>query len=216
MHVQRCDLYIIVSVSQAFVRSPPTTMAGSSRDHERGEHLPDELGEILQSLSERHANILYYALTNNHVRTYFLNQLQTRVVEIAENHTRAARTIEDRGSTPTGVLRKAMPKIRPPPLRSANEVAPCRPPSSSVMWRPNVVNYVVPPPPLPPPTTPPPEDDVPVSRGSNSVKAFCAKASSSSTIADLATGCAPRSILRRRSRSRSRSHSAESDGLHLS
>ena len=65
-------------------------MAGSSRDHERGAHLPDELSDILRSLSERQTNILYYALTNQHVRGYFLDLLQNRVTEIAENHTRAA------------------------------------------------------------------------------------------------------------------------------
>ena len=85
-------------------------MAGSSRDHERGAHLPDELSDILRSLSERQTNILYHALTNQHVRGYFLDLLQNRVTEIAENHTRAA--AGHASGTPT-VLSKPMPKQRP-------------------------------------------------------------------------------------------------------
>ncbi|OLP83621.1 hypothetical protein AK812_SmicGene35592 [Symbiodinium microadriaticum] len=50
-----------------------------------------------------------------------------------------------------------MPKQRPALLKTTTAVAPYRPPSSSVTWRPNVVNYIVPPPPLPPPSTPAPE-----------------------------------------------------------
>ena len=93
-------------------------MAGSSRDHERGAHLPDELSDILRSLSERQTNILYHALTNHLVRGYFLDLLQNRVTEIAENHMRAA---DEREPGHTTVLRKAMPKQRPPLLRSATD-----------------------------------------------------------------------------------------------
>ena len=129
-------------------------MAGSSRDHERGARLPDELSDILRSLFERQTNILYHALTNQHVRGYFLDLLQNRVTEIAENHTRAA--AGHSSGTPT-VLSKPMLKQRPALLKTTTAVAPYRPPGSSVAWRPNVVSYIVPPPPLPPPSSPPPE-----------------------------------------------------------
>ena len=183
-------------------------MAGSSRDHERGAQLPDELSDILRSLSERQTSILYHALTNHHVRGYFLELLQNRVVEITENHARRAHCDEERDHGRTPILRKAMPKLRPPatttvPLRPTTDVAPYRHPSSSVMWRSNVANYIVPPPPLPPPSSPPPEPN-PVPNSSSSVKAFCAIASSTATIPDVV----PRSILRRSSRSRSRSRSS--------
>ena len=52
-------------------------MAGSSRDHERGAHLPDELSDILRSLSERQTNILYHALTNQHVADISLTCCRT-------------------------------------------------------------------------------------------------------------------------------------------
>ena len=180
-------------------------MAGSSPDHERGARLPDELNDILRSLSEGQTNILYHALTNHHVRGYFLDLLQNIVTEIAENHTR---TVEEREPGHTPVMRKAMPKLRPPSLRPTTEVTPYRPPSSSNMWRPNVVNYIVPPPPLPPPSSPPPDEN-PVPSSSSSVKAFCAKASRTATIPDVA----PLNILRRRSRSRSRSRSSSASHL---
>ena len=99
-------------------------MAGSSRDHERGAHLPDELSDILRSLSAKQTNILYHALTNHPVRGYFLDLLQNRVTEIAENHTRAA---DEREPGHTTVLRKAMPKQRPPLSTSATEITPYRP-----------------------------------------------------------------------------------------
>ena len=182
------------------------SMAGSSRDHERGAHLPDELSDILRSLSERQTNILYHALTNQHVRGYFLDLLQNRVTEIAENHTRAAAGHSSR--TPT-VLSKPMPKQRPALLKTTTAVAPYRPPGSSVAWRPNVVSYIVPPPPLPPPSSPPPEANPAPSSSSSSVKAFCAKASSTATIPDVL----PSSILRSRDRSRSRSRSSSAETL---
>ena len=180
------------------------SMAGSSRDHERGAHLPDELSDILRSLSERQTNILYYALTNQHVRGYFLDLLQNRVTEIAENHTRAAAGHSP--GTPT-VLSKPMPKQRPALLKTTTAVAPYRPPGSCVTWRPNVVNYIVPPPPLPPPSTPAPEVNSEPSSSSSTVKAFCAKASATATIPDVLPSSNP--PRRDRSRSRSRSSSAE-------
>lgn len=91
-------------------------MAGSSRGHERGAHLPDELSDVLQSLYERQTNILYHALTNHHVRTYFLDMLQNRVIEIAEDHVHRARSDEDRDHHRAPIPRKAMPKLRPPAL----------------------------------------------------------------------------------------------------
>ena len=180
------------------------SMAGSSRDHERGAHLPDELSDILRSLSQRQTNILYHALTNQHVRGYFLDLLQNRVTEIAENHTRAVAGHPP--GTPT-VLSKPMPKQRPALLKTTTAVAPY--PGSSVAWRPNVVNYIVPPPPLPPPSSPPPETNTVPSSSSSTVKAFCAKASSTATIPDVL----PTSILRSRDRSRSRSRSSSAETL---
>ena len=188
------------------VSSNNFSMAGSSRDHERGAHLPDELSDILRSLSERQTNILYHALTNQHVRGYFLDLLQNRVTEITENHTRAA---AGRESGTTTVLSKSMPKQRPALLKTTTAVAPYRPPSSSLAWRPNVVSYIVPPPPLPPPSSPPPEANPMPSSSSSSVKAFCAKASTTATIPDVL----PSSILRRRNRGRSRSRSSSASHL---
>ena len=183
-------------------------MVGSSRDHERGAHLPDELCDILRSLSESQTNILYYALTNHHDMyvDIFLRCCRTESL-------RLQRIIQEELFLMNNGYQ--VPKLRPPitstiSSRPSSEVASYRPPSTSMMWRPNIMSYVVSRSPLPPPASSPTEDEHPVPSSSSSVKAFCAKATGTSTVPDLP----PRNNSRRSNRSRPRSRS--SGDSHLS
>ena len=167
------------------------SMSGSSNDHLRqADDQPDDTNDIFSTLSPRQLNVLFGMLTNNSLRTVFMDQLQDIVVANADSIAR--------GGPPQKAMPKVMPKITLRPRGSSTAPTPYRPPRNSIVWRPNVATFVTPPPPPPPPPKSPPSSDDPRPSGLNSVKAFCAKA-----VGDAA----PKGILRHNSRSRSRSRS---------